>query len=318
MKKPLVSIVIPVYNKVSFIRETLDAALAQTYQEIEIVLVDDGSTDGSFDILKEYYGRNPDNIVLVDQENQGVSPATNKGIEVARGEYIQFLDADDLISSDKIEKQVNLLRDKGNLAMASCEWVTFRDSPDNHQRWGLNIYKDYAKPVEMLLDLYNHGEMMQPGVFLCSKELIAKAGRWNENLTINQDGEFFMRVLLQAELVLFEPEAKVYYRKPGATNVSQQKSHIASKSLLESYRCYEREFLKKEDSQRVREALAKNYLRFTYVTYPNYPDLIKQAEKEFNKFKFTHPVRIGGPKFQMMARWVGFKNAVRLKRLLPP
>lgn len=314
MKNPLVSIVIPVYNKVAFIRETLDAALEQTYQEIEIVLVDDGSTDGSFDILEEYYGRNPDKIVLVYQENQGVSPATNKGIEVSKGEYIQFLDADDFISPDKIEKQVNLLRDKGNLAMASCEWVTFLYNPKNYQQWGLNIYKDYVNPVEMLLDLYNLGEMMQPGVYLCSKELIVKAGPWNEELTINQDGEFFMRVLLQADQVLFEPEVKVYYRKPGETNVSQQKSYKASETLLEGYRCYEREVLKKEDSQRVREAMAKNYLRFIYVTHPKYPDLIKEAEKEFDKFKFTHPVRIGGPKFQMMTKLLGFKNSIRLKR----
>ncbi|WP_162340653.1 glycosyltransferase family 2 protein [Cyclobacterium salsum] len=314
MKKPLVSIVIPVYNKAAFIRETLDAALAQTYQAIEIVLVDDGSSDGSLEILKEYHERNPNKIVLIDQDNQGVSPATNKGIEKSRGEYIQFLDADDLMSSDKIEKQANLLRAKGNLAMASCEWVTFLDNPENYQKWKLNTYIDYPNPLDMVLDFFNHSEMMAISSYLTPKELIAKAGPWNEALTINQDGEFFMRVLLQAEQVLFEPEGKVYYRKPGATNVSQQKSYNASKSLLESYRCYEREVLKKEDSHRVREALAKNYLRFIYVTHPKYPDLIKEAEKEFDKFKFTHPVRIGGPKFQMMAKLLGFKNSIRLKR----
>lgn len=316
MKKPLVSIVIPVYNKVSFIRETLEAALSQTYQEIEIVLIDDGSTDGSYIVLKEYYERNPDKIVLVGQENQGVSAANNKALEIARGEYIQFLDADDLLSPNKIEKQVNLLGDKGTFAMASCEWLTFVNNPENHQKWRLNIFKDYSNPMEMLFDLYNNGEMMQPGVYLCSKELIEKAGTWNEKLTINQDGEFFMRVLLQAEQILFEPESKVYYRKPGQMNVSQQKSYSASKSLLESYRCYESEFLKKENSQKVREALAKNYLRFIYVTYPKYPDLIRDAEKEFDKFKFSNRVRIGGPKFQMMTKLLGFKNAIRLKRFL--
>ncbi len=314
MKKPLVSIVIPVYNKAAFIRETLDAVLVQTYQEIEIVLVDDGSTDGSFDILKEYYRRNPDKIVLIDQENQGVSAATNKGIQAAKGVYIQFLDADDLMSPDKIEKQVDLFRNKSSLAIASCEWVTFLDNPENYQQWRLNSYKDYSDPLEMILDFFNHSEMMAISSYLTPKMVIDKAGPWHEELTINQDGEFFIRVLLQTEKVLFEPEGKVYYRKPGETNVSQQKSYKASESLLESYRCYEREVLKKESSQRVREALAKNYLRFIYVTHPKYPDLVKAAEKEFNKFNFTNPVRIGGPKFQRLSKLIGFKNAVRLKR----
>ncbi|MCF1750306.1 glycosyltransferase family 2 protein [Mariniradius sediminis] len=313
---PLVSIIIPVYNKAAFIRETLDSALAQTYPNTEIILVDDGSSDGSLKILEKYAEDFPEKIRLIAQKNAGVSPATNKGIQMAKGEYIQFLDADDLLSPEKIELQMRLLEDKNKRTMCSCEWVTFLDDPERHQRWNLRIFKDYSNPVHMVMDLYHHGEMMQPGVFLCSKELILRAGLWDESLTINQDGEFFLRVMLQAKEVLFESSAKVFYRKPGVTNVSQQKSYRASQSLLESYRCYERELLKKENSERVREALAKNYMRFIYVTYPKYPDLIKEAEKEIKKFAFTKPVHIGGPKFQQISKWIGFKNAVRVKRWL--
>lgn len=318
MTQPLVSIIIPVYNKASFIRETLNSALAQTYPHTEIVLVDDGSTDGSFEILQEYFERYPDKVILIDQENHGVSAATNKGIEMAKGDYIQFLDADDLLSVDKIERQMRLIEGKDKSIMSSCEWVTFLDDPARHQRWNLRIFKDYPEPLQMVMDLFHQAEMMQPGVYLCSKELIQKAGPWDESLSINQDGEFFLRLLLQAEKVLFESSSKVFYRKPGLSNVSQQKSYQASQSLLESYRCYERELLKKEDSHRVREALAKNYLRFIYVTFPKYPDLIQEAEMEIQKFAFTKPVRIGGPKFQLMTKIVGFKNALRLKRWLPP
>jgi len=316
MNQPLVSIIIPVYNKAAVVRETLNSALAQTYPNTEIVLVDDGSTDGSLDILETYARDFPEKIRLFPQKNAGVSNATNKGIQLAKGDFIQFLDADDLLSPEKIENQVKVLGGKGNLAMCSCEWVTFLEKPESHQRWGLRIYQDYADPIQMVMDLYHDGEMMQPGVYLCPKELIQKAGLWDERLTINQDGEFFLRVLLQAKEILFEPSGKVFYRKPGVTNVSQQKSYQASKSLLESYSRYERELLKTEDSERVREALAKNYLRFIYVTYPKYPDLIRDAEREIEKFAFTKPVRIGGPKFQQISKWIGFKNAVRVKRIL--
>ncbi|MFC3415140.1 glycosyltransferase family 2 protein [Algoriphagus hitonicola] len=102
-----VSIIIPVFNKASYIKETLESALGQTYSNIEIILVNDGSTDGSFEILKAYVEKFPDRVLLIDQENQGVSTATNIGIQAAKGEYIQFLDADDLISRIKLKNKFN-------------------------------------------------------------------------------------------------------------------------------------------------------------------------------------------------------------------
>ncbi|GAB3219720.1 glycosyltransferase family 2 protein [Algoriphagus aestuariicola] len=316
MNHPLVSIIIPVYNKADIVRETLESALAQTYSNTEIVLVNDGSTDGSLDILKTYARDFPEKIQLVTQKNSGVSQATNKGIQVAKGEFIQFLDADDLLFPEKIENQVGLLIGKSSGAIATCEWVTFSDMPEQSQRWSLNVFKDYPDSIDMCLDFFNHSEMMADSSYLVPRDLIEKAGPWNEAITVNQDGEFFLRVLVHAKAVLFEPSGRVFYRKPGQSNVSQQKSYQASQSLLESYRCYERELLKRENSNRVIEALAKNYLRFIYVTHPKYPDLIREAEKEIEKFAFSNPVLIGGPRFQQISKWIGFKNAVRLKRIL--
>ena len=93
MKEPLVSIIIPVYNKAAYVRETLESALGQTYPHIEIVLVNDGSKDESLSILEEFKSRYPDKIILINQENGGVSKATNVGIQASKGAYIQFLDA---------------------------------------------------------------------------------------------------------------------------------------------------------------------------------------------------------------------------------
>lgn len=310
----LVSIIIPVYNKVAFVRETLDSALRQTYANTEIILVDDGSTDGSFEILKEYWEKYPEKVQLIDQENQGVSSATNTGIQAAKGGYIQFLDADDLLSPDKIQLQMDLIKSKPNGTIASCEWVSFFDSTSSFQQFKLEIFRDYHLGIDMLLDLYNRSEMMQPGVFLIPRSVIQAAGPWNENLSINQDGEFFCRVLLQCKGICFERQAKVYYRMPGESNVSQQKSYKASASLLESYRCYEREILKMEDSKRVREAIARNFLRFGYVTYPNYPDLLEEAKRDFKRMGVDKSVRIGGPKFQLITKFLGFDQAMKLKR----
>lgn len=314
MLNPKVSIIIPVYNKVAFVRESIESALGQSYPNIEVVLVNDGSTDGSLAILQEFKANNPDNIVLIDQINGGVSQATNAGIAASSGDFIQFLDADDLMSSDKIHHQVEFLNSKPRGAMASSEWVSFSGNIESFNRFNLKIFKDYNFGIEMLIDLYDRSEMMQPGVFLTPRSVILAAGPWDENLTINQDGEFFCRVMLQCKGIFFEPRGKVYYRKPGESNVSQQKSYKAASSLLESYRCYEREILKVEDSKRVREAIARNYLRFSYVIYPNYPDLLEESFNDFRRIGVGNSVRIGGPKFQMVTKWLGYKNALKMKR----
>jgi glycosyltransferase involved in cell wall biosynthesis len=100
MQKPLVSIVMPAYNSACFIREALDSCLNQTYSEIEIVVVDDGSTDDTPDVVESYGGR----VRLIQQPNKGPAIARNKGIQHARGHYIKFCDADDILYPDHIEK----------------------------------------------------------------------------------------------------------------------------------------------------------------------------------------------------------------------
>jgi glycosyltransferase involved in cell wall biosynthesis len=313
---PLVSILIPVYNKVEFLQQTLDSALNQTYSNTEIILVNDGSTDRSLEVLQQYAGLNPDKITLIDSPNRGVSAATNLCLQDAKGDYIQFLDADDLMSPDKIENQIKLLLGKGPKEVATCEWVTFKGDIDRCNRVPDGVFQNFDSGQDLLLRFWNYQEMMAISSYLTHRDLIHKAGPWDESLSINQDGEFFARVLLHAEQVLYEPEGKVYYRKPGEKNVSQQKSKKAIKSLLNSYQCYEREVLKFEDSKRARIALKKVYQKFIYDVFPKYPDLISEAESLMHNLGVSEKTYIGGPKFQQLSKLIGFKNALRLKRIL--
>src|ERR1700748_3370934 len=105
--RPLVSIIIPVYNAQKYLAETINSALAQTWPNKEIIIVDDGSTDNSFQIAKNFEN---DKVRVYYQENRGAGAARNKGLREAKGNYIQFLDADDLISNNKAEEQINLLK----------------------------------------------------------------------------------------------------------------------------------------------------------------------------------------------------------------
>ncbi|WP_288373832.1 glycosyltransferase family 2 protein [uncultured Algoriphagus sp.] len=313
---PLVSIIIPVYNKALFVSSTLESALGQTYPNTEIILVDDGSIDNSFEILKAYFEKYPDRIVLINQENLGVSAATNRGIVASKGDYIQFLDADDLISPDKIEKQIGLLAGKSYDSIATCEWVNFETTIEQYNRVPYGVFQNFDSGLDLQLRFWNHQEMIAISSYLTHRDLILKAGSWDETLTINQDGEFFTRVLLHGEQVFFEPDGKVYYRSPGEENVSQQKSYSAITSLLDSYLSCEQSVLEVEDSPRVRIALKKLYQKFIYDVFPNYPDLLAKAEQHMNNQGIIQSTYIGGPKFQKLSRLLGFKNALRLKRIL--
>ncbi|MDN3690578.1 glycosyltransferase family 2 protein [Cyclobacterium jeungdonense] len=315
-REPLVSIIIPVYNKADFVRESLESALAQTYPNIELVLVNDGSTDSSLAILEEYRSKFPEKIMLIDQENGGVSKATNVGIRASKGAFIQFLDADDLLSPDKIENQVRILEGNSPFALASCEWVNFKNDISQFIRLPYGVFQNYETGLDWLLYSWNKQEMMADSSWLTSKALLNLAGQWDESLSINQDGEFFMRVLLKSEKVIFDPKSKAYYRTLNETSVSKQQSYLAAQSLLDSFRKYQNEILNVEDSKRVRLALKRVYMKFIYDVYPMYPNLIKKAKDLMWKLDINEKVFIAGPKFQKLSRFIGFENALRLKRIL--
>lgn len=109
MNEKLVSIIIPVYNVKDFLVDCLDSVINQSYKNLDIILVDDGSTDGS-GIICEEYARQDKRIRVIHQVNQGLSAARNSGIEIMRGEYVYFIDSDDYIAKDTIEVLFNTIK----------------------------------------------------------------------------------------------------------------------------------------------------------------------------------------------------------------
>ncbi|SHN31770.1 Glycosyl transferase family 2 [Cyclobacterium lianum] len=312
----LVSIIITVYNKSNYIRESLQSALAQSYLNTEIIVIDDCSTDDSFDVVKQFCVRFSKIYLIRTQFNQGVSAATNLGIRAAKGEYIQFLDADDILSPDKIERQIEALVGNDWPVIATCEWLNFKKSINYSSSLNYGVFRDFLSGLDLLLRFWNHQEMNQPAVYLTHRKLVERAGPWDESLVINQDGEFFCRVLAHAGGVLYEPVGQVFYRQPGQENVSQQRSAKAARSLLDSYISYEKVILEIEDSHRVRTALKKIYLKFLYDTFPDYPPLFSEAKNRVKRLGIKQRVHIGGPKFQFMSKYLGFETALKLKRLI--
>lgn len=180
MKNPLVSIVIPCYNQGEFVQETIDSVLAQTYDNIEIIVVNDGSTDNSEEIIHKIIEENPQ-IIYMSAENGGVSRARNIGIEAASGEYILPLDADDLINPKYIDLAIAEFIKNPDLIIVTAKGRFFgKEATD----WNLQEFS-----MKKML----HGNVIFcPSLF--KKIDWKKIGRFDESMTHLEDWDFFIRL----------------------------------------------------------------------------------------------------------------------------
>ncbi len=215
--KPLVSILIPAYNAQEWIGDTLRSAIAQTWDRKEIIVVDDGSRDQTNAVLRQFES---DGVRVVTQKNQGAAAARNKAFSVSQGDYIQWLDADDILAPDKIARQMSeVSKGAGPRALLSSEWGKFLHRHDRARFVPSALWRDLS-PVEWLLLKMGNNLYMQTATWLVSRQLTEAAGGWDTRLLGDDDGEYFCRVLLASERTLFVPGARVYYRSSGATSLS--------------------------------------------------------------------------------------------------
>lgn len=315
---PLVSICIPVYNAEKYISETLNSALYQTYQNIEIIVVDDGSTDNTLKLLEKYKNQG---VIVLKQSNSGACRARNVALKKAGGKYIQFLDADDLLSPEKIEAQVEVL-EKYPGKIAACDTIYFNDGDDHHKlikKSNSYFIYDTNSPIDFLINLYGgngKGGMISSNAWLVPMKVIQQAGCWNESLIIDQDGEFFCRVILKSKGILYTKVGCDYYRKyKHAKSVSRQKSRKASEGKLKSLGLKINYLIHHSNDPLARRAIARLYMNFAVAHYPQYKDL---ADIALNKVKYFGgcsevPV-IGGKAIEWIKAKFGWKQARRIQQ----
>lgn len=316
MTRPLVSILIPCHNAAPWLGPTLKSALAQTWPHKEIIVVDDGSTDDSPHILRAHM---PRGIRVVTQPKAGASAARNRALREAQGEFFQFLDADDLLSPGKMAAQVALLTARPAGTLASCAWGRFTADPASAEFVDGAVFRDFM-PLDFLILAGETGAMMHPSAWLVPRAAAERARPWDESLSLNDDGEYFCRVLLASAGVAFctDPGARSYYRSGLPGSLSQQRSERARRSQYHSLELIERHLLAAEDSPRSRRALANHWQRFIHDFFPAPADLMRAAGvrvKALGGSTLTAPPM--GPKSAALARLIGWKNVSRLKYLLP-
>jgi glycosyltransferase involved in cell wall biosynthesis len=306
---PLVSILIPCHNAARWLAATLDSALAQTWPRCEIVVVDDGSTDDSLALARRF---EPRGVRVATQSNRGASAARNAALALAQGDYIQFLDADDLLAPDKIARQLAALADQPAGAIASGPWGVFTDDPARAVFTTSSVWADLA-PVDWLVRSWSGGGMFPPLVWLAPRAVLAAAGPWNETLSLDDDGEYFARVLLRASGIRFVADARSYYRSHGGPRVSAGRGERAARSSFRSCELKERHLLAVEDSPRTRDALAQNWQRFVWEQLLDAPALARRARERSQALAPGLPPPDGPRAYRLAARVLGWTRARRLQ-----
>jgi glycosyltransferase involved in cell wall biosynthesis len=274
--KSLVSILIPAYNAENWIAYTLQSAVEQTWPRKEIIVVDDGSRDGTAEVARRFASRN---VKVVSTDNQGLSAALNNAYRLCQGDYIQELDADDILATDKIEKQLAALREGDSKRMLlSGPWAYFRYRTSRARFVQNSLWQDLS-PVEWLLRKMGGNLHMQNATWLVSRELAEAAGPWDTRLHYDQDGEYFCRVLLASEGTRFAPEARIFYRATGTSRISFiGNSDVKKYSLLRSIRLHIEYLRSLEESERVRKACVKYMQTWSNSFYPERPDIFAELQ----------------------------------------
>ena len=299
-----VSIIIPCYNCEAAISEAIESALDQSYPNCEVIVVDDGSTDNSFVQIQKFENR----IVYIKTENRGASAARNNGLRHANGEWVQFLDGDDVMAHEKIETQIRLADIHGPRALFTSSWGRFSQEIGEAELIREPV-SGASAPLDWLSDKYMSGKMTPIHSWLVSKMLIGETGGWNESISRNDDGEFFDRMVLRASVIVHCPETAVYYRSGSPLSLSQQYSEAAFESVLSSLRGGVGRLLEMDDTVEKRAACSAMLMRLAYYAYPNFPDLAHRSETLANSISDYTPQLPGGQVIEQISKRVSWRFA---------
>lgn len=263
-----VSVIIPTYNSAQYLIAAVESVLAQTFKDFEILVIDDGSTDNTSEVVKQF----PASVRYIKQKNQGVSVARNNGIKESRGKYVSFLDADDTWFPTKLEKQIEALNKNPEYKFCFSDFLA--------------VTKD-LEPIPMkrarlegsaINDLLLRGNVVGSiCTVICERELFENIGGFDPALSQCADWDMWVRLATQTDF-LFVDEPLVTYRQHDA-NMSRNAPLLEKDSLFVLEKGFAMKEIPKEVSAKRRAALARNYmvLAGTYYHAKLYKDFLRCA-----------------------------------------
>ncbi|SDL82273.1 glycosyltransferase, partial [Aliiruegeria lutimaris] len=271
----------------------------------------DGSTDGSLDEIKRFDGR----VTWLTGPNRGGCAARNTGVKLSTGNFLQFLDADDILPSDKIARQISVLSKAPRRSVAICPWQVLHDDgrcdpPDPRDYW-----KNYDEGIDFLLAMWLRGGFFPPHPWLVPRALAETCGPWNTNLAADQDGEYFGRLLTVSGPVLYCSDTSVQYRSPPAGAVSLDRSRRAGESRVRAFETVAEHILTIRDDRAARRACLSR-IRTTAYALREFDDIITRAdawERRLSLFDFSPTLP---PATRLLVGLLGIRRGLHTRELL--
>ena len=310
---PLVSVVIPVRNEARWIARTLRSVFDQTHRELDVIVVDDGSSDATPDIVAQH---GDSRLRLLRRPPVGACAARNAGLAVAGGTLIQMLDGDDLLDPDKIARQVARWREEGDEHVYFGPYQSFSIDPRFGRTAPAPNWRDMSGH-DWLVSSWLHGGMMAPHGWLTPASLVRAAGPWDETLEQNQDGDFFSRVLLASSGVRFCADAISHYRVGVKHSISRRRDYAARQSQFRATEQMAQRLLAVDPAgATTRLACALAFEELMFGNWLPHPDIAEAARRQMLACGGTDgsmPYR--SARFRRVARRIGWPLACRLQHV---
>lgn len=283
-----ISIIIPIYNNEEYLSACIDSVLAQTYKNLEIILINDGSTDSSGVICDEYALKDK-RIIVKHQNNLGVSTARNVGISMSTGQYITFCDSDDYIAVDMYETLVNNI-EFNEVDISACKVIKVYQNAENMPKKG----KEYLEVVEIKKALFNVfytdfssymcNKLFRREIFFRNEKLL----EFDDNISIGEDTVFITEIFTNAKKIHFTDKALYYYRKHENSTTKIHANNHEKLICMLNYRANCSNIVKEHLGDDVADMILANVYKYAYeIVYSEYMltgVINKSLLKEFKRF----------------------------------
>jgi len=227
---PLISVVMPTYNCAKFICEAVDSVLKQTYKKIELIIVDDGSTDSTHDVLKQYFSDN--RLTYIAINNSGSSNARNVGINLAKGDYICFLDSDDIWPIDKVEYQINMLAGRDSTAIVGNVQRFTVDEDGEKQLDEISYPPKVGCNYKLAVLNVHENQMVNFNTIMAPTKVMKEFGLWNPIYQTAHDWENWLRLSEKLEFVNADKVLQFYRKHSGASTLQQKHNFYIKYQLM--------------------------------------------------------------------------------------